>query len=272
MNLDFKNFYKYTNDIIKGSTIDLSNVEFVHPWSMTIICLLLIERMVDPNKKLILPNKTETKAYLKRMCLDKMLTELGYENEQKILDSISVSVKDNPNIQELLHCIYRDEFDARLGRFIKMFNTFGLNENDSRLATAVVGELGNNVFDHNSGNWPTDIGGCIIEAQHYPNLRSIEIAIGDPGVGFYESLRVRFPDMKNDIEAIKLGLAGNTGRLGEIRGNGLKLIQNWTIQNFSGKVMIHSGNGLVTVDKSGMKEVTVNKILGTVAQFVINYT
>jgi hypothetical protein len=34
--------------------------------------------------------------------------------------------------------------------------------------------------------------------------------------------------------------------------------------------MIHSGNGLVIVDKSGMKEATVNKILGTLAQFVIN--
>src|SRR5436305_863822 len=37
-----------------------------------------------------------------------------------------------------------------------------------------------------------------------------------------------FPNINSDIEAIKLGLAGNTGRVGEIRGNGLKLIQQWT--------------------------------------------
>lgn len=78
--------------------------------------------------------------------------------------------------------------------------------------------------------------------------------------------------MSNDIEAIKLGLAGNTGRVGEARGNGLKVIQQWTIQNLAGCVMIHSGNGLVIVDKTGMKESKVNKILGTVAQFMINYT
>jgi hypothetical protein len=153
-----------------------------------------------------------------------------------------------------------------------MFKSFGLNENDAQRATALVGELGNNVFDHNLGNWPTKVSGCIITAQRYPNTKSIEIAVGDPGVGFYGSLKAAFPNVRNDIEAIKLGLAGNTGRIGEIRGNGLKLIQQWTLQNFSGKVMIHSGNGLVIVAKAGMKEYSVNKILGTIAQFMINYS
>jgi len=272
MNLDFNNLYKNISKIIKGSTIDLSDVVFAHPWSMVMICLLLIERMPDPNKKLILPNKPETKAYLKRMRFDKILSELGYDKAKEMLDEVQIPERDNVNIHELMHCHFADEFSARLGRFITMFKNFGLNESDAQLATAVVGELGNNVFDHNLGNWPTTISGCIIAAQHYPSTHTIEIAVGDPGVGFYGSLKAAFPDVSNDIEAIKLGLAGNTGRVGEIRGNGLKVIQQWTIQNFAGIVMIHSGNGLVIVDKTGMKESKVNKILGTVAQFMINYT
>lgn len=271
MNLDFKNFYKNINSIIKDSTIDLSEVEFVHPWSMVMICLLLIERISDPNKKLILPNKPESKTYLKRMHLDRILSELGYDEARDILTKIDVPERSSGNIHEIMHCLYRDEFNARLGRFIAMFRNFGLNENDAQRATALIGELGNNVFDHNLGNWPTHVSGCIIAAQHYPNMHTIEIAVGDPGVGFYGSLKTAFPDVSNDIEAIKLGLAGNTGRIGEIRGNGLRLIQQWTLQNFSGKVMIHSGNGLVIVNKTGMKEYTVNKILGTIAQFMINY-
>ena len=272
MNLDFNNFYKNVGKIVKGSTIDLSDVVFVHPWSMVMICLLLIERIPAPDKKLTLPNKMETKAYLKRMRFDKMLFELGYNEAKEVLDRVEVPERDNVNIHEVMHCLYQDEFSARLSRFITMFQNFGLSENDAQRATAVVGELGNNVFDHNLGNWPTNISGCIIVAQHYPSTHTIEIAVGDPGVGFYGSLKAGFPDLVNDTEAIKLGLAGNTGRVGEIRGNGLKLIQQWTLQNFSGKVMIHSGNGLVIVDKSGMKDTKVNKILGTVAQFVINYT
>lgn len=271
MNLDFTNFYKSLSKIIKGSVIDLSEVEFVHPWPMVIICLLLIERKSDPNKKLILPSKTEAKAYLKRMSFDKILSELDYHEAKEILDKVQVPERNNIDIHEMMHCSYRDEFNARLSRFIAMFKNFGLNESDAQRATALVGELGNNVFDHNLGNWPTTISGCIIVAQHYPNTHAIEIAVGDPGVGFYGSLKGAFPDINNDIEAIKLGLAGNTGRIGEIRGNGLKLIQQWTLQNFSGTVMIHSGDGLVIVGKSGIKDTKVNKILGTVAQFVINY-
>ncbi len=271
MNLDFNNFYKNIDKIVKGSTIDLSKVEFVHPWSMVMICLLLIERKSDSNKKLILPSETETNTYLKRMRFDKILSELGYHEAKEGLDKVQVPGRNNINIHEVMHCYYRDEFNARLGRFITMFKNFGLNESDAQRATALVGELGNNVFDHNLGNWPTTVSGCIIAAQHYPTTHTIEIAVGDPGVGFYGSLKAAFPDVINDIEAIKLGLAGNTGRIGEIRGNGLKLIQRWTLQNFAGIVMIHSGNGLVIVDKSGMKDTKVNKILGTVAQFVINY-
>lgn len=90
MNLDFKNYYKNINNIVKGSTIDLSEVEFIHPWSMVMICLLLIERVSDSNKKLILPNKTETKTYLKRMHFDKILSELSYSEAQKILARIDV--------------------------------------------------------------------------------------------------------------------------------------------------------------------------------------
>lgn len=222
-------------------------------------------------KKIILPQDSYAKSYLKRMRLDKILVELGYLEEATTLEAIDVPTRHNLNVQELQHCFYRDEFNARLDRFISMFENFGLDQNEAQRATSVVGELGNNVFDHNLGNWPTRISGCIIAAQHYPSTKRIEIAVGDPGVGFYGSLKTAFPEIKTDLDAIKKGLEGNSGRIGEDRGNGLRIIQQWTIQNFSGKVMIHSGNGLIIVGRTGMKEYAVNKILGTVAQFVINY-
>lgn len=271
MDLNFANFYKNIDKIICGSVIDLSAVKFIHPWSVVMISLLLIERMELPDKKIILPDKIEIKTYLKRICFEKILHEFGYSQEYNELNSFTVPAKDNLNLQEIIHCYFRDEFNARLPRFISIFENFGLTLEESQRATAVVGELGNNVFDHNLGNWPTNNSGCIITAQNYPSYRRIEIAVGDPGVGFYGSLKAAFPNIKNDVEAIKTGLDGKTGRIGEERGNGLRIIQDWTINNFSGKVAIHSGNGLVIVSKDGMKEYTVNRTLGTVAQFVINY-
>ena len=47
--------------------------------------------------------------------------------------------------------------------------------------------------------------------------------------------------------------------------------QDWTINKFNGIVRIHSGNGLVIVDKDGIQSRVVNKILGTLASFVVTY-
>lgn len=271
MDVDFEGFYSNFNVIVNGPIIDLSKVGFIHPWGLVMICLLLIERAEDRGKKLILPTNKSTLIYLTRMHFSKMLRELGYVAEEKLLDDMNITESETLNVQEILHCVYRDEFNLTLGRFIKMFQNFGLSEQDAGLATGVVGELGNNVFDHNSFSWPTQISGSIIAAQNYPAHKCIEVTVGDPGIGFMGSLKSAYPELKTDLQAIRKGLSGNTGRIGESRGNGLRLIQQWTINNFSGAVMIHSGNGLVIVKKESIIERKEPKILGTVAQFVINY-
>lgn len=271
MDFLFENANVVIDQIVKNGEIDLSEVKFMDPWTADLLCLLLIERHTANNKKLILPKSRDLLNYLKRMHLCKILRELGYREEFESLDKVQMPENYNLNIQEILHCEYRDEFDGKLERFMEMFKNFGLNDDDARLATALVGELGNNTFDHNLGSWPTDISGCIIVAQNYPKKKKIQVAIGDPGVGFLGSLKAAFPDLKTDIEAIRKGLGGNTGRIGELRGNGLKLIQQWTINNFSGKLAIQSGEGLVIAGKSGITEAKRKRILGTLAQLMIYY-
>ncbi|PIR91986.1 hypothetical protein COU01_04130 [Candidatus Falkowbacteria bacterium CG10_big_fil_rev_8_21_14_0_10_44_15] len=271
MTLDFNTTYNNLNEIIKGAVIDLSDVEFIHPWALVMICLLLVERCEMRDRKLILPKNQDLLCSLKRMHFCNILSELKYDEEVKFLNQLTMPEQDNLNIHEILHCRYSDEFSGRLGHFYNMFKNFGLSRDDANLATNIVAELGNNVFDHNLGNWPTDIGGCIIAAHNYPQTKCIEVAVGDPGVGFRGSLKSAFPELKSDVEAIKKGLAGNTGRVGETRGNGLKFIKSWTINDFYGKLFIHSGDGLVIAGKDGSVEKQVNKILGTIAQIMIYY-
>ena len=271
MKFVFENESEIAIQVVKNRVIDLSEVDFLDPWTMVLICLLLIERHNLSDKKIILPKNEELLKYLKRMHFNNILTELGYFIEAEILERVQAPEKYNMNIQEILHCSTRDQFDGRLGRFVSMFQHFGLDENEAKRATSLIGELGNNTFDHNLGNWPTDVSGCIIAAQNYPNLKRIQVAVGDPGVGFLGSLKAAFPELTNDIEAVKKGLGGNSGRIGEVRGNGLRIIQNWTIDNFSGMLAIHSGEGFVQVEKDRMMEKRVNRILGTVAQIMIYY-
>lgn len=271
MDLNIKTIYKNIEKIVKGQVIDLSEVEFIHPYAVVLIILLLVERHKLSDKKLMLPENKDVLYYLKRLHFCDVLKELGYLEEEKYLKEFDLGEKDNLNIQEIIHSRYRDEFSARLGRFISIFKNFGLAENDARLITGIVGELGNNVFDHNALNWPTDISGCFIAAQNYPNKKILEFTVGDTGTGFLGSLNARFPDLKNDVEAILWGLAGNTGRINEKRGNGLKTIQSWTINNFRGNIYIHSGNGLVKIDENGIKSEETFKIIGTIVQIMLYY-
>ena len=139
------------------------------------------------------------------------------------------------------------------------------------MVVAVVGELGNNVFDHNLGNWPTDISGCFIVAQNYPKDRRLELVIGDPGIGFLGSLKTAYPVLNDDLSAIKMGLSGKTGWVDTKRGNGLIFVQNTTQARFSGNIVIHSGSGLVAVEKDRIEGQKVNKILGTAIQIMLYY-
>ena len=271
MDFTFNNFYDNFDKFIKGPVIDLRKATFCDSWSVGMVCLLAIECKNNLQKELLLPVSENVRKYLKRIHLDIFMKEIGYEKFVKELENIGIVERENMNVYEITHSLYRDDFNARLTKIRLMFKNFGMsNDDDINRATVLVGELGNNVFDHNEGLWPTDIRGAIIIGQNYPQLKKIEVVIADPGVGFKRSLQLRDPNL-TDINAIKLGLRGITGRIGEKRGNGLKLVQNWTINKFNGIVRIHSGNGLVIIDKNGEQSRIVNNILGTLASFLVTY-
>mgnify|MGYP001579768511 CR=1 FL=1 len=146
---------------------------------------------------------------------------------------------------------------------------FGFDLDKAQIATAIIGELGNNVFDHNLGSWPLNIGGAIILGQNFPNKKKVKMIVSDPGIGFKNSLKHKKP--KNEIEAIKLGLKGISGWVGVKRGNGLKIIQEWTINRFSGILKIQSGDGLVILEAKEIKSRVEKKITGTIIEITLRY-
>lgn len=271
MNLDIPYTNRLRGKILEGCVIDLSEISFCRPGGVILLCQVLARDVQNGKKKIILPTDTQVTSYMKRIHFDDVLDILGYQEAFQEMGKIVVPERDNPSIQEIVYCQFRDSFNARLDRFLKMFRNFGMNEEDSYRATSIVGELGNNVFDHNSGNWPTGISGCFLTAQSYPVEGSIEFAIGDVGVGFLGSLKRAFPELTEDIDAIHKGLAGYTGRIGEDRGNGLRLVQDWTINAFAGSLCIHSGKGMVTIDEKGTKNCEAFDVLGTLAKFIVFY-
>jgi hypothetical protein len=268
----FDNIYRDYELFIHGPKIDLTNVTFIDPWGLALLCLNIAASHNKAGFDLILPKNSDAVHYLKRAHLDGFLLELGLVKFAKLFDSIWINERDNLNIHEIYHCPTKDIFGARLGKFLMMYKNFGLDDSQAEYMTAILGEIGNNVFDHNLGNWPLDVSGAIIVGQRYPKKKELEIVVADPGIGFKQSLHRKDPNLKDQIEAIKLALQkGVSGRIEEERGNGLKYVQDWTFNELCGMVKIQSYDGLVVAKKQEMKSQTVPSILGTIVGVKISY-
>jgi len=268
----FENIYDDYQGFIQGPKIDLSKVTFIDPWGLALLCLNIAENHNKPDFDLVLPKSSDALHYLRRAHLGGFLAEIGLSRHAKLFDAIQINERDNLNIHEIYHCPTKDIFGARLGKFLMMYKNFGLNDEQAQYMTAILGEIGNNVFDHNLGNWPLDVAGAIIMGQRFPRKKELEIVVADPGIGFKQSLHRKDPNLKDQIEAIKLALQkGVSGRIEEDRGNGLKYVQDWTFNELSGIIKIQSYDGLVVANKKEMKSQTVPSILGTIVGVKISY-
>jgi hypothetical protein len=164
------------------------------------------------------------------------------------------------------YCKTRDIFQARLEHFqSELLN--GTNKASSSLISAIAGEIGNNSFDHNLGNWP-DILGIYFSYS----LAERKIILADRGLGILFTLKKVRPNLKSHKEALKVAFTETvSGRAPESRGNGLKFIRNIVTQNPI-KLTFQTGNAFLELqqDKQDLEvETKENSIPGCLA--VIEY-
>lgn len=124
---------------------------------------------------------------------------------------------------------------TELGRIQEINNLYPL-------LVAIAGEIGNNSFDHNLGNWP-DILGVFFAFD--VNKRMIVLA--DRGQGVLATLRRVRPELNEDKEALKTAFTERiSGRAPESRGNGLKFVRQVVNANpFS--LIFHTGNAKLEI-------------------------
>jgi len=135
----------------------------------------------------------------------------------------------------------RDVFTARIQSFVL--------ETGKYLEAAIIGEIGNNTFDHNFGfsnNYPGGVYCNVSYEQRYTVL-------ADYGRGVRESLLSVLPSISSDIEAIEIAFTKRiSGRSPEQRGNGLKFVSE-TIQQNNWHLYFQSGLGCCIIDGSGIR-------------------
>lgn len=133
-------------------------------------------------------------------------------------------------------------------------NQVGLSTDTSSLITASFLEIIDNAFSHNLGKWPTD---------HYKRAMSLIyndienkallISVADIGVGFFQTLKDKYPEIKNEAEAIELAIQANTSSRPQdyqghnTGGNGLFYLQKNIFNGIPGKLYIRSRGTLTEV-------------------------
>lgn len=150
--------------------------------------------------------------------------------------------------KEQFYCQTSYVFQARLMKLEnELKNITGL-ENIFPLIVAIAGEIGNNSFDHNLGNWP-DIPGIFFGYD----LNKRYIVLADRGQGILATLkRVRL-ELSNDQDAMRIAFTEIiSGRAPEARGNGLKFVRQVIADNSMG-LFFQTGDAELNIEKNNLE-------------------
>lgn len=139
---------------------------------------------------------------------------------------------------------------SRLGRDLKKVGGLGI---DYSLLTSMAGEIGDNSYAHNLGNWP-DIQGIFFAYD----LNKRVIVLADRGRGILETLKPIRPELQSHKTALKVAFTEIiSGRFPERRGNGLKsVVQNILASNVG--LTFRTGDAELNL-KKGDQELNITK-------------
>jgi hypothetical protein len=139
-------------------------------------------------------------------------------------------------------------------------------EKENYLEIAVIGEIGNNTFDHNFGFVNEFPKGVYCNTEY---LRKYTV-LADYGKGLRQSLIAVMPSINSDMEAIEIAFTKRiSGRSPEQRGNGLKFVSE-TVRENNWHLYFQSGVGSCSIDKDGIK-FTERKIFLTGCLAIIDF-
>ncbi|HAI74462.1 MAG TPA: hypothetical protein DCS28_02170 [Candidatus Moranbacteria bacterium] len=155
-----------------------------------------------------------------------------------------VSSKNPIEPEDIFYCQNSLIFQSRVIKFEKNLSEIPELKNTFPLISAIIGEVGNNSFDHNLGNW-TDISGIFFGYD----LEKKEVALADRGQGILKTLKRVKPELVSDEQALKVAFTEIiSGRAPEARGNGLKFVKKIVIENDI-KLLFKTGSARLDLKK-----------------------
>lgn len=146
------------------------------------------------------------------------------------------------------YCPDQPTFQLRLDKLGMLLKSMPEIGEEFSLINLIVGEVGNNSFDHNLGQWP-DIRGLFFAYD----TQKRKIVLADRGQGVQKTLKRVRPEINNDQEALVMAFTKFiSGRAPESRGNGLKLVRDVVkdmIKTVPIKFYFQSGSALLALER-----------------------
>lgn len=151
----------------------------------------------------------------------------------------------NTEIPATFYCSDSAVFQTRLTRMQDLLGKAKELTPIFTLLVAVAGEIGNNSFDHNLGNW-LDTPGIFFGYD----INKRKIILADRGLGILNTLKRVKAELNTDEKALRVAFTEIlSGRAPENRGNGLKFVRKIVAENPIG-LLFQSGNAELTLAKN----------------------
>ena len=143
---------------------------------------------------------------------------------------------------EKWYCQTSAVFQARLVKMENFLFKVKYKNKLFSLLTSIAGEIGNNSFDHNLGQWP-DTPGIFFGYD----LLKRHVVLADRGVGVLQTLQRVKPALRTHADALKVAFTEIiSGRDPEARGNGLKYVRS-VIAKYPIRLLFQTGDATLVL-------------------------
>lgn len=193
------------------------------------VSIMTLRRWDETGRLLSVRKMSKSHRYYRRTEIELFLSDL--------LQTARAWVVTGKNFSEELYCQNSAVFQARLVRMENLLMQDQKTRDIFSLIVSITGEIGNNSFDHNLGQWP-DTPGIFFGYD----LNKRQIVLADRGLGILETLKRARPNLENHAQALEVAFTEIvSGRSPENRGNGLKFVRKVVSQN-SINLFFQTGN------------------------------
>ena len=194
-------------------------------------------RRWDKNGKLS-PVKTSDAGYrlYSKSQIELYLNDLFSVAEEWVFSGAEIPAK--------FYCSNSAVFQTKLAGMQSLLNSMPELNNICPLLVAITGEIGNNSFDHNLGNWP-DTPGIFFTYDVHKKI----IILADRGVGILSTLKRVKQGLETHEDALRVAFTEVlSGRSPENRGNGLKFVRKVVAENPIG-LLFQTGDAELVLNK-----------------------